>query len=165
MADTTDILRSLNRQRMYEIWQQAKTGNLESLSEEAQLIGKLMLEHEEYHNHFEFADALEDYQFDPENSVNPFLHITIHVVVENQLKLKEPIEAYQFYNSMRKKKVSHHETIHLIGNILGPLLFQVLKRNEPFDNNLYKRLLKKYKDKKPEKIYTAIGKELDFIFR
>jgi hypothetical protein len=66
---------------------------------------------------------------------------------------------------MRRKKVNHHETIHLIANIFAPLMFQVLKRQESFDNELYKQLLKKYKDKKPEKIYPAIGKELDFIFK
>lgn len=165
MKDTSDILRSLNRQYMYEIWQHAKANDLDQLSEEEQQIGKLMLEHEEYHNQFEFADALEDYQFDPESGVNPFLHISIHVIVENQLKSKQPIEAYQFYNSIRRKKVSHHETIHLIGNIFAPLMFQVLKRKEPFDNELYQQLLKKYKDKKPEKIYAAIEKELEFIFK
>jgi hypothetical protein len=165
MKDETDVIKSLDRQHMLEIWQHAKTNDLDYLSEEEQLIGKLMLEHEEYHNQFELADALEDYHFDPESGVNPFLHITIHAIVENQLKSKQPIEAYQFYNSMRRKKVSHHETIHLIANIFAPLMFQVLKRQEPFDNELYKQLLKKYKDKKPEKIYPAIEKELDDIFK
>ena len=49
--------------------------------------------------------------------VNPFLHITIHTVIENQLEARDPIEVLQFYNAMRKKKCSHHDTIHLIGAI------------------------------------------------
>ena len=116
-----------------------------------------MLEHEEYHNQFEIADLLSDHDFDPEKGVNPFLHITFHILVENQLKSREPVEVYQFYNSMRKKKVGHHDSIHLVGCILIPLLFQALKQNIPFDNDFYMHQLKKFKGKNPEKIYSALG--------
>ncbi len=165
MENEKDIFRSLNRRYMHRIWEYAKNNKLDELSEEEQAIGKLMLEHEEYHNQFEFTDVMEDYPFYPGKEVNPFFHITIHVIVENQLKAKDPIEAYQFYNAMRRKKISHHETIHLIGSILVPLLFQLLKRQEPFDNELYKRLLKKYRDKKPEKISRALEKEIASLFK
>lgn len=89
--------------------------------EEERRLAELMLEHQdEYFNQFEMADVLGDHQFDPESGTDPFLHITFHTIVENQLEAKDPIEVYQFYNSMRKKKVSHHDTIHLIGAILAP---------------------------------------------
>jgi hypothetical protein len=50
------------------------------------------------------ADLTYDHLDVPETEENPFLHITFHVVVENQLSAKDPIEVHQFYNSMRKKK-------------------------------------------------------------
>jgi len=75
-----------------------------------------MLEHkDEYFNEFEMADLTYDYDYDPDTEQNPFLHIIFHVVVENQLADKDPIEVFQFYNSMRKKKYPRHDTIHLIG--------------------------------------------------
>ena len=51
-----------------------------------------MLMHEdEFFNEFEFADVLHDREFDPDTDVNPFLHITIHNAVENQLAAKDPL--------------------------------------------------------------------------
>jgi hypothetical protein len=138
---------------MHAIWEHAKKNDLDNLSDEERQLAEIMLQHEdEFFNQFEFADVLDDYEYDPESEVNPFLHIIIHAVVENQLRAKDPIEAYQFYNAMRKKKATRHDTIHLIGNILVPLIFQTLKQKTPFDVDLYKRLLKIYKDKKPDKI-------------
>jgi len=153
-----DEFKALNRKHLHEIWQYAKDNNMDHLSEEEQQIGKCMLEHEEYHNQFEIADLLKDHDFAPEKEVNPFLHITLHVIVEHQLKSREPIEVYQFYNSMRNKRVNHHDTVHLIANIFNPVIFRVFQQKESFDIEFYKRLLKKYKGKHPEKIYSSLAR-------
>ncbi len=158
-------LRSLTRTHTHEIWKLAKNGELEHLSAEDRQLGEILLEHEdEFYHHFEFTDAVADYDYEPGTEVNPFLHITIHTVVENQLEAKDPIEAFQFYNAMRKKHLSHHETIHLIGSIFAPLMFDVLKQGKPFDSKSYTSLLKKYKRKKPERIPAALDKDLESLF-
>jgi len=120
-----------------------------------------MLEHSEYHNQFEIADLLHDYKYDPESQVNPFLHIVFHQIVENQLESRDPIEAFQFYNSVRQKKVPRHEAIHCIATILSYLLPDALKGIAPFDIERYRSLLKKLKDKKPEKLMQALEKEFN----
>jgi hypothetical protein len=110
----------------------AKSGDLDVLDGEERRIGEVMLEHrDEYFNQFEMADVLGDHEFDPASETDPFLHITFHTIVENQLEAKEPIEAYQFYNSMRKKKVSRHDAIHLIGAILAPLILSTMQQKKP----------------------------------
>jgi hypothetical protein len=111
------------------------------------------------------ADLTYDHEFDPDSEANPFLHITIHLIVENQLKNRDPIEAYQFYNSMRKKKVSLHEAVHLIGAILAPLIVSLLQQKREFDLDFYVTLLKKYKTKKPDKIWDALDEDLAFLFQ
>ena len=116
---------------------------------------------DEFFNAFEFADVLHDREFDPDTDVNPFLHITIHTAVENQLAAKDPIEVLQFYNAMRKKKCSHHDTIHLIGAILVPLMFDTMKHQKPFDNDRYVSMLKKYKSRKPDKIWALLDSSGD----
>jgi hypothetical protein len=115
-----------------------------------------MLEHEEYQNEFEIADHLQDHEYDTEREGNPFLHIAIHAVVENQLEARDPIEVYQFYNAMRKHAVSRHEIVHIIGAILAPLIFEVKQEGQPFDLERYVRILKKCKTKKPHKVWDAI---------
>lgn len=163
--DMTVELRRLTHEHIHSVWEIAKTGDLDSLSGEDRLFAKIMLDHQdEYFNQFEMADLTYDYEYDPDCDINPFLHITLHSTVEQQLEDREPIEVYQFYNSMRKRKISHHETIHLIAAILTPLIIKVMKNSEEFDLETYSSLLKKYKTKKPDRIYESIEKDADNLF-
>ncbi len=146
-------LRGINRKHFHEIWEKAQKGELDSLSEEEQRLGKIMLDHsDEYFNQFEFADALSDHEYDSESEVNPFLHVTLHAIVENQIRDRNPIEAFQFYNAMLRKKCSRHEAIHLLNIILVKFIFQTLKEKVPFPLDSYRRMLKEYRSRRPEKI-------------
>ena len=154
------IMRQVTRERMYELWGHAKEKDFEDLDEEELRIAKIMADHEgEFYNQFEFADLTYDHEYDPDNEYDPFLHITIHSIVENQLEQKNPIEAVQFYNAMRKKKYSHHDAIHLVGQILIYLIYDVMEKQRPFDLLTYQRLLKKYKTRNPEKYANLLEKE------
>jgi hypothetical protein len=153
-------LKQLNRKLLHAIWEKAKAGDLGDLDPEHRQLGKIMQEHaDEFFNAFEFGDVTHDHEYDPDNEVNPFLHIMIHAANENQLNGKDPIEVYQFYNAMRRKKVSRHETLHLLGAILMPLVFQCLRQKQPFNNEAYQLQLKKYKNKNPKKILDLLDKE------
>jgi len=157
------LFRSANREHLHFLWEKAKNNELDGLGDEDRCLAEAMLLHEdEFFNAFEFADVLHDREFDPDTDVNPFLHITIHTAVENQLAAKDPIEVFQFYNAMRKKKCSHHDTIHLIGAILVPLMFDNMKHQKPFDNDRYVSMLKKYKLRKPDKIWALLDSSDDF---
>ena len=152
-------LKQANRERLHNLWKIAKTENLESLSGEDKRLAEVMIEHKDkYFNQFEMADHTHDHEYDTKKEENPFLHIMLHSAVERQLESKDPIEAYQFYNSMRKRKVSRHDTIHLIGAILTPLMINVMQHHIPFDKEKYSALLKKYKGKKPDRIYESLEK-------
>jgi hypothetical protein len=163
--DTAGILKKLSREHMHEIWELAKKDQLDDLSDEDKLLAQIMIDHEdEFFNDFEFSDVLAERDYDPDTEVNPFLHITLHAIVENQLKEKEPIELYQFYNSMKRQKVSNHDTIHLIGRMLAPLMFSVTKGHKEFDMNRYSSMLKKCKSKRSDKIPDVIDREFESYF-
>ena len=158
--DDDEDLPDLSLSHMQEIWEKAKANELGTLSEEEQQLGRLMLDHkDEFSSDFELADQNHHRQDDPEAVVNPFVHIMIHSVVENQLAEREPIEVFQFYNAMRKKKCSHHDAIHLIGFILVPLMYPVIQGDDSFDVETYCDLLRKYKTRNPEKIAQLLEKE------
>jgi len=155
--ETQKVLRQVSREKMYELWGRAKERNYEGLNDEEKRIARIMVEHEdEFHNQLEFADLTYDHEFDPDTEYNPFLHITIHSIIEAQLEQKEPIETFQFYNAIRKKKYSHHDTIHFVGQILSCLIFDVMKHKRPFNSELYRKLLKKYKSRNPEKFMELL---------
>jgi hypothetical protein len=154
----TNELRAINRERFHLLWIKAKNSDMMDVTDEEKRIMKIMLDHEdEYSDMFDNADRMGDHEFDPETEENPFAHITMHSVVETQLEERNPIEVYQFYNAMRKKKCSHHETLHLLATIFSYLLFDVLKDQVPFDLERYKSLLSQYKNKKPEKVYDLLN--------
>ncbi|MBC8458438.1 MAG: DUF1841 family protein [Deltaproteobacteria bacterium] len=158
--EETAQMKTFSRDYMHDIWGKAKSGDLDGLSPEEMQLAQIMKDHEEeFFNQFEFSDLTYDHEYDPDTEVNPFLHVYIHSVAENQLSEREPIEVFQFYNAMRKKKCSHHESIHLIGAILAPLMFSVIKEQRPFDIDTYKHLLKKYKTRNPGKLLDLLDKE------
>jgi hypothetical protein len=157
--------RALSRDYIHGLWERAKKNELEGLSIEDQRMVKILQDHdEEFFNDFEFSDVTYDHEHDPEeDEVNPFLHIFIHSIVETQLSEKDPIEAFQFYNAVRNKKCSHHDTIHIIGAILTPFMFRVMNERAPFDRDGYRSLLKKYKTRNPDKLFEMLlsGSESD----
>jgi hypothetical protein len=154
--------RLFSRKYIHGIWERAKTGDLRGLSTEEKRMAGILMDHEdEYFNEFEFSDLTSDHDYDPQIESNPFLHVFLHSIVENQLAEREPIEVFQFYNAMRKKKSTHHEAIHLVGAILTPLMFQTMKERRPFDVDGYRSLLKKYKTRNPDKIFDQLSKDFE----
>ncbi|MBC8391421.1 MAG: DUF1841 family protein [Deltaproteobacteria bacterium] len=162
-SDEEDIfssLRVMQREEMHALWEKAKNLELDGLDPEEKQIAKIMLDHQdEFFNDFEFSDVTADREYDPETESNPFLHIYIHCVIETQLEIKDPIEALQFYNAMRQKKYPHHDTLHLLGAILAPLMFSTLQTKTPFQIDNYKKLLTKYKKRRPDKIFDLLETE------
>lgn len=157
-----NAFRQANRKHFHEIWRSAQTGQLDSLNEEERRLAEIMLAHsDEYSNQFEFADILADREFDPESEVNPFMHVTLHAVLEKQVKDHEPIEALQFYNAMLRNRCTAHDAIHLLMGILLKFLFPIFKKRSAFDLDGYRKLLKIYKTRKPDKIIALLDSEPD----
>ena len=155
-----EAFRQANRKNLHSIWRMAQDGKLDGLDEEERRLAEIMLSHsDEYFNQFEFADVLADREFNPESEVNPFMHVTLHAVIEKQIKDHEPVEALQFYNAMLRNKCSGHEAIHLLMGILLRFLFPIFKKRSTFDLDGYRKLLKVYKTRKPDKIVALLESE------
>jgi hypothetical protein len=155
-----EILKILNkdsRQDLYALWNRAKEGDFDGLSVEEDRMARIMLDHQdEFYNRFEYADLTYDHDFDPDTEYDPFLHIAIHSTAEAQLEQRDPLEVHQFYNAVRKKKYSHHDAIHFIGQIFICLIFDVIESKRSFDLETYRHLLKKYKTRNPEKLMDLL---------
>jgi len=157
-----DAFRQANRQHLHDIWRRAQSGRLDGLSEEEGRLAEVMLAHsDEYFNQFEFADVLADHEFNPEGEVNPFMHVALHALLEKQVRDHEPIEALQSYNAMLRNKCTEHEAIHLLMGILLKFLFPILTRRDRFDLDGYRKLLKIYKTRKPDRIAAFLESEPD----
>ncbi len=63
---------------------------------------------------------------------NAHLHATIHVVVENQIALKEPV-VVETLARLQREGLSRHDAVHAIGSVLAAHIWELLKRGRASD--------------------------------
>ncbi len=131
-------LKSLTRQRLRIIWDTAQLG-LPLEGEDAQ-TAEIMREHTEWHHVWARADQLSDAEIE-RDGVNPFLHITIHQVVLNQINGALPATKDTF-EALLAMGIDRHEAIHRIGTVFTEGIYETLKFRRPFDEEKYSRGLK-----------------------
>lgn len=116
-------------------WQKHKKGLL--LTEQENIIVNIIKQHPEYH------DILED-----ENTVdkdfgadNPFLHLSLHLAVQEQLSIDSPQGILETYNILLTKLSSSHLVEHEIMNCLMQVVWKSQKEGKPLDEKLYLNML------------------------
>ena len=72
---------------------------------------------------------------------NPYLKSAILEVVENQLKANDPPETRQTFDRLISEGYSEKEAKKLIGCIVTSEIFDVLKKQEPFNSERYAKAL------------------------
>ena len=78
------------------------------------VIAKIIELHPEYHSLLENQAAL-DKDYTPEmGETNPFLHMAMHISIQEQLSTQRPSGIEQIYQSMLGKIKDPHETEHLM---------------------------------------------------
>jgi hypothetical protein len=155
------IQRKHLRLNIHRIWKAAPSWHVDDLSEEDYKLYTIMQDHEEYREQFENADTLTEHEYDPNTEVNPFLHISLHQMVEDQIASTAPLETGLFYETMENQGYSHHEIVHLISLILIRITWDALLKQKPFDESQYRQILKAYRKKSPEEIPQALEKEFN----
>jgi hypothetical protein len=147
------------RLNIHRIWKAAQSCHLDDLFEEDYKLYMIMQDHEEYREQFENADTLTEHEYDPNTEVNPFLHISLHQMVEDQIASNAPIETGLFYEAKEDQGYHRHEIVHLISVILIRVTWDALLQRKPFDESRYRQILKTYREKSPEEIPQAFEKE------
>lgn len=72
---------------------------------------------------------------------NPYLHAAILEVVENQLANNTPPETRQTYERLMREGRSEDDAKSLIGSVVAVEIFEVLKRQEPFNHERFVQAL------------------------
>lgn len=109
------------------------------------VVAKIVELHPEYHALFENEAAELDKDYTPEmGQTNPFLHMAMHISIQEQLSTKRPMGIEQLYQAMLKKNKDPHETEHMMMECLGKMLWEAQSQNRMPDENDYLSCLKKY---------------------
>ena len=72
---------------------------------------------------------------------NPYLKSAILEVVENQLQANDPPETRQTYDRLISEGYSEVEAKKLIGRVVSSEIFDVLKKQEPFNPDRFAKAL------------------------
>jgi hypothetical protein len=70
------------------------------------------------------------------------LHAVIHVVVENQLALGEPVVA-EALARLQSEGLSRHDALHAIGSVLAPHLYELMQDSTDASSDPYRRYLER----------------------
>lgn len=159
------ILKSITRKGFRDIWEAAQAGNADKLKGEEQKIARIMIQHQDKYHPFEFVDVMPEHDFAPGNEDDPFTHILVHLAVENQMEWRDPIEVYQFYRSMRRRKCDHHQAVHFVHIVFMHSLLDAMKCQTFFDYDGYRNTLKRLKDETTDNIMAYVEKRYYFFTR
>jgi hypothetical protein len=82
-------------------------------------------------------------QYFPEmGETNPFLHLSLHLSVIEQISINQPIGITQIYDKLRQQYNDKHLAYHDLIDCLAETIWQAQRNNVPLDSEHYLNLLK-----------------------
>jgi hypothetical protein len=76
--------------------------------------------------------------FSPESGqLNPFLHLSLHLAVEEQLSIDQPPGIRARFEALTRKLGSEHDAKHGVLECLGETIWQAQRKGTPPDQEAY----------------------------
>jgi len=144
--EVDDGVREMNRKNIHKMWVNAKKG-LPLKDDEKRLV-EIMRQHPDLENLWNRLDQVTDQEI-AAMKVNPILHITMHLTVENQIVLNQPRETNETVNFLLAKGYNRHQVIHAVANVLIQEINAVIREKRAFNIN---NLITKYNQLKTKGI-------------
>ena len=97
----------------------------------------LIAEHPEYHALLENPQAAVEQEFTPEGGqMNPFLHLSLHLAIAEQISIDQPRGIKAAYFALRQK-MEVHDAEHAIMECLGETIWRSQRDKAPMDGEAY----------------------------
>jgi len=94
--------------------------------------------HPEYHGVLEAPQRHLDRDYVPEGgAVNPFLHLSLHLAVAEQLAIDQPPGIRAEFERIRSARGDEHAALHEVLECLGEVIWQAQRQQSPPDAQLY----------------------------
>jgi hypothetical protein len=102
------------------------------------LLVQIALRHPEYQALLEDPQSHLERDYAPAlGETNPFLHMAMHLAIEEQLTLDEPRGIRDVYQAMRARLPDEHEAQHRMMGCLAESIYQMQRRQRDFDAAAY----------------------------
>lgn len=95
-----------------------------------------ILKHDEYHYALDQSYLQKDY-FPEQGTTNPFLHMSLHLTIAEQLSIGQPYPIRALYAKFCQKTQDAHEAEHLMMDSLIDMLWQANQQHTPPNVSLY----------------------------
>ncbi len=103
-----------------------------------QTIVRVALEHPEYHAVLADRDTYADRDYPPDQGqTNPFLHLGMHVAIEDQLAIDQPPGIRRRYQTLLTRVGDAHEAQHRLMDCFGEMLWQAQRAGTPPQGQVY----------------------------
>ena len=134
--------RDESRRFFVDAWAKHRAGMpIDGLEKTA--VGLVAL-HPEYRAILEEPERHLERDYAPESgTVNPFLHLSLHLAVAEQLAIDQPRGIRTHFERLRASRVDEHAALHALLECLGETLWQAQRMNAPPDENVYLECLQR----------------------
>jgi hypothetical protein len=128
------------RQFFFDVWAKYRSGQPLAGAELPALDA--VLAHPEYHALLDQPDRYIERDYLPEaGETNPFLHLSMHLAVAEQLSVDQPPGIRDRYQQLLKQHDDAMDAQHAIIDCLGEMIWQVQRHQTAFDSAAYLRCL------------------------
>ena len=124
------------RQFFFDTWKKYRSGvPLEGLETVAIEVA---LAHAEYHHVLDDPGRFLDREYTPdEGESNPFLHMSMHVAIEEQLSIDQPPGIRAEFDRIHRTKGDRHDAMHALLDCLGEVIWQAQRTRSVPDGEAY----------------------------
>ena len=124
------------RRMFFSVWRKAQSS--EPLEPLENLIAEIIKLHPEYHALLTDEQTNLDKDYTPEmGQTNPFLHMAMHISIQEQLQTDRPVGIRSLYQQLIAKMSDPHDVEHAIMECLGQMIWQAQRDNSLPDENRY----------------------------
>lgn len=128
------------REFFFSTWQKFKQ-NL-TLSPLEKISLSVIHMHPEYHEILNAPDQFKHQEYFPEfGETNPFLHMSLHLSIHEQMSINQPIGIVDIYEQLKLKYQDEHLAQHDILDCLAECIWSAQKNSTSLDANYYVQLL------------------------
>jgi len=94
--------------------------------------------HPEYHALLDGGEAALAREWTPEQGeANPFLHLSLHLAIEEQLSIDQPPGLRAIFDALLAQQGERHPALHVVLECLGETVWRAQRSNAPPDGVAY----------------------------
>jgi hypothetical protein len=97
-----------------------------------------VVQHPEYESDLRDVNVALNAEYSVEQGkTNPFLHLSMHLSIAEQVSINQPVGIKSAFNALAQRMQSVHEAHHVMMDCLGAMIWESQRNGVPFDGAAY----------------------------